>query len=166
MAQPKLLKTIRPIFGYDEFGNVIRKENIDNIKGIYAIGIEDPVYHEDTVVKTKVGLGGLNDMKEGGLLPRIRSYYIAFPDGVWEYAFLILKQKRNPKDFLRKIEKEVHQELDKIKARYKTKYLTWTKNKPEWFQLSIKKLREIFVIIKNRYPKQLEVIYPSEIENP
>jgi hypothetical protein len=160
----KVLKTIRRIFGYDEHGKKVWKENIDNIKGIYAIGVDDPIDEEDTIVKTKVGLGGLNEEKEGGLLPRIRSYYIAFPDGVWEYCFLILKQQRNTKDFLRKVEKEVHFELDKLKARYQTKYTTWTKNKPEWFQLSIKKLRDVFVMIKNRYPKLLEVIFPSEYE--
>jgi hypothetical protein len=160
----KTLKTIRTIFGYDEHGNIIRKENIDNIKGIYAIGIDDPVYNEDTIVKTKVGLGGLNETREGGLLPRIRSYYIAFHDGVWEYAFLILKNRNNPKDFLRNIEKEVHQELDKLKTRYITKYTTWTRRKPEWFQISIQRLRDVFVAIKNRYPKQLEVIFPSEFE--
>ena len=61
----KTLKTIRRIFGYDEHGNKVWKENIDNIKGIYAIGIDDPIDEEDTIVKTKVGLGGLNEEKEG-----------------------------------------------------------------------------------------------------
>ena len=160
------LKTVRYIFGYDEYGKPIRVDNINNVKGIYAIGLDDPVSEEKTLVHAKVGLGGLTQLNEGGLLPRIRSYYTCFPDGVWEYAFLISTRKQPPKGFLAEIEHEVHQELDKRNFRYKTKYLTWSKRPPELFVCSIEDLRRIFLLVKQRHPKHLQVVYPSEFEQP
>ena len=56
------LKTVRYIFGYDEYGKPIRVDNINNVKGIYAIGLDDPVSEEKTLVHAKVGLGGLTQL--------------------------------------------------------------------------------------------------------
>ena len=160
----KPIRTVRYIFGYDENGNPVRVDNINNVKGIYAIGVDDPVKEEDTIVHAKVGLGGLTQKNEGGLLPRIRSYYTCFPDGVWEYAFLISTRKQPPTGFLAEIEREVHREMDKRKYRYETKYTTWVRRPPEWFVCSIKELRNIFKIVKQRHPKHLQVVFPSEYE--
>ncbi len=159
MTKGKPIKTIKEIEGYDEFGEYVYLGNDDSYKGIYAIGLSDPVAKdpEDTIVLAKIGLGGLRK-DTGGLLKRIRSYYIAWPDGCWIYALLL--SLANDATFLRKVEKEVHKELSKF--RYKSKYLTSLREQ-EWFKCSIRQIRQAFLKVKHRYPNDLFVIYPSEI---
>lgn len=83
------------------------------------------------IKKTKIGLGGLKQ-EPGGLLERLRSYYIAYPDGFWIYSLLITV-KDDPK--------LVHELLDK--KRYKSKYLT-NLRVSEWFKASIKQKRHVY----------------------
>ncbi len=159
MTRGKPIKTIKAIEGYDEFGEKVDLGNEDSYKGLYAIGLTDPQpkKQEDTIVLAKIGLGGLTT-NAGGLLKRIRSYYIAWPDGCWIYGLLL--SLKNDATFLRKIEKEVHEELEKY--RYKSAYLT-SLRKPEWFKCTIKQIRQAFLKVKHRYPHDLFVLYPSEI---
>jgi hypothetical protein len=160
MRKPKIMKTIKSIDGYDEFGEWVSLGNEDAYKGLYAIGLDDPdtKKQEHTVVKAKVGLGGLTT-DTGGLMKRIRSYYIAWPDGCWIYALLLTLD--NDAKFLRKVEKEVHSLLEK--HRYKSLYLTNLK-KAEWFQCSIATIRKAFLDVKERYPDKLFVLFPSDAE--
>lgn len=156
----KVIKTVQDIVGVDENNHKKVIPNTDNVKGIYAIGIDDPIKEERTIVKAKIGLGGLNEAKEGGLLKRIRSYYICFPDGVWIYCVLQIKRYvRIPEGFLRKIEKEVFAELKS--QRYNTEYKTWTTHRPEWFMASIKSIRNAFRNVAHRHPDYLEVLFPN-----
>ena len=154
----KIIKTIKPVKGYDQYGNQVEITNSDKYKGIYAIGLDDPEKGEKTNVKAKIGLGGLTS-NDGGLLKRIRSYYICFPDSVWIYSLLITLEK-DPK-FLRQVEKEIHSLLEK--KRYKGEYLTNLK-KSEWFKASIKQIRNAFVKINKKYPSQTFILFPSELE--
>ncbi len=160
MPKSKEMKTIRPIKGYTREGKPVSITNYNKYKGIYAIGIDDPdpKKAEKTVVRAKIGLGGLTK-NEGGLYPRIRSYYICFPDGVWEYALLLSLE--NDAKLLKKIEKDIHTIL--AKKRYKSKYLTNLKES-EWFQASIKQIRDAFKKVNDKYPDQTFVIFPSEYE--
>ena len=155
---PKVMKTIKSIEGYDEFGEWVSLGNEDAYKGIYAIGLDDPVKEDKSIVKAKIGLGGLTT-NTGGLLKRIKSYYIAWPDGCWIYALLLTLD--NNATFLRKVEKEVHHVLNKY--RYKSSYLTHLR-KPEWFRCTIGMIRQAFVDVKNKYPDKLFVLFPSEYE--
>jgi len=162
---PKQIIAVRDIHGYDQDGKPVKIPNFDSYKGIYAIGLDEPIHEEDTIVKSKIGLGGLNNEKDGGLLQRIRSYYTAFPDGVWEYAFLISKRKRVPKGWLGEIEREVHQLLDERKTRYETQYTkAYAKRLPEWFKCKIKVIRWVFKKVQQKYPTLLEAVFPSEHE--
>jgi hypothetical protein len=155
---PKVIRTIKPIKGYNENGVWVELDNSDLYKGIYAIGLDDPVKEDKTVVKSKIGLGGLTS-NEGGLLKRLRSYYIAYPDGMWIYSLLFTVNK-DP-NFLRKVEREIHEVLSK--KRYKSLYLTNLKES-EWFKASIKQIRNAFVKVSHRYPNETFIVFPSEEE--
>lgn len=155
---PKQIKTIKPIKGFNENGVWVELDNTDLYKGIYAIGLDDPVKEESTIVKSKIGLGGLTS-NEGGLLKRLRSYYIAFPDGMWIYCLLFTVDK-DP-DFLRKVEREIHELLSK--KRYKSQYLTNLKES-EWFKASIRQIRNAFVKVNKRYPNRTFIVFPSDYE--
>lgn len=155
----KRIKTIDVIKGYDQYENYVEIDNVDNIKGIYAIGQDLKKTKGDSqIVLAKIGLGGLNMRNEGGLLKRLKSYYIAYPDGFWEYSFLLTLKK--DEKFLRQLEKEIHDKLEKY--RYKSEYLTNLK-KPEWFKTSIKKIREVFVEVHNEYPNDTYVVFPATL---
>lgn len=154
----KRIKTIKPIKGFNENGVWVELDNTDLYKGIYAIGLDDPIKEMKTIVKAKIGLGGLTS-NEGGLLKRLRSYYIAYPDGMWLYCILFTVNK-DP-DFLRKVEKEIHALLSK--KRYKSAYLTNLKTS-EWFKASIQQIRNAFVKVSHRYPNETFIVFPSEAE--
>lgn len=158
----KPIKTIKEIVGYNHLGVKYSLGNVDAYKGIYAIGIDDPDVDlkdaTDTVVLSKIGLGGLTNSSHSGLLKRIKSYYIAFPDGVWIYS-LLLTLKKDPK-FLRTVEKEIHAILEK--KRYKSQYLT-NLRKPEWFKCSIKDIRNAMTKVHLRYPDETFIMFPSEV---
>lgn len=155
---PKTIKTIKPIKGYNQMGEYVEISNSDMYKGIYAIGMDDPIQEEQTVVKSKIGLGGLTN-NEGGLLKRLKSYYIAYPDGFWIYAVLITLRK-DPQ-FLRQAEKDIHRRL--ARKRYKSKYLT-NLRVSEWFQASIEDIRQAFIKVNEKYPDDTFIIFPSEFE--
>lgn len=157
-----IIKTIKPIKGYNQYGVKVEITNSDQYKGIYSIGLDNPDEDESkadkTVVKTKIGLGGLTT-DEGGLLKRMKSYYIAYPDGYWIYCLLITL-KKDPK-FLRDIEKKIHQRLNK--KRYKSNYYT-NQRQSEWFQAKIKEIRDAFVYVSNKFSDDTFIIFPSEYE--
>ena len=157
---PKVIRTIKELKGYNDKGVWIELDNSDVYKGIYSIGMDDPLpgKQENTVVKSKIGLGGLTG-NEGGLLKRLRSYYIAYPDGMWIYCILFTLSK-DP-DFLRKIEREIHALLDN--KRYKSPYLT-NLRVSEWFKASIKQIRNAFLKVHKKYPEETFILYPSELE--
>jgi hypothetical protein len=154
------IKTIKPIKGYNQYGVYVEIPNSDLFKGIYAIGLDDPdeTKQDNTIVKSKIGLGGLRE-DAGGLLERMRSYYIAYPDGYWIYCLLLTVEK--DAKLLNKLETEIHDLLDK--KRYKSKYLT-NLRKSEWFRASIKQIRNAFVKVNKKYPKETFIIFPSEYE--
>jgi hypothetical protein len=154
----KQIKTIKPIKGYNQHGVKVEITNSDQYKGIYSIGMDDPDEEEKTKVKSKIGLGGLT-LNEGGLLKRLKSYYIAYPDGFWIYCLLITLNK-DPK-FLREIEKKIHRRL--AKKRYKSQYFT-NQRESEWFQATIKEIRDAFVHVSNQNPNDTFIIFPSEYE--
>lgn len=157
---PRPIQTIKPIKGYNENGVWVELDNTDLYKGVYSIGMDDPKRGVATVVKSKIGLGGLSS-SAGGLLKRLRSYYIAYPDGMWLYS--ILFTVNNNPEFLRKMEKEIHAVLES--KRYKSLYLTHLR-KPEWFKASIKQIRDAFVEVSHRYPGDTFILFPSEDEEP
>jgi hypothetical protein len=155
---PKAIKTIKPIEGFDEFGERVSIGNVDQYRGVYSIGLDlDPKKQEESTEMSKIGVSGLGTQQRG-LLSRIRSYYIAFPDGVWIYALLI--STNSDRKFLLKVEKEVHKELEKY--RYRSPYLTNLRN-AEWFKTNISTIRQAFLTVKQRYPDDLYVLYPSKI---
>ena len=165
MNAPKQFHAVRDIYGYDENNRHVRLHNFDTYKGIYAIGLDPPKNEEATTVMAKIGLGGLTQRHEGGLISRIRSYYTCFPDGVWEYCFLVTKNKMPPKGFLGKIEREVHAELDKRNKRYSSPCTReYCKKDPEWFKCTIRQIRMVFLIVMKRYPDDLYFVAPSEKE--
>jgi hypothetical protein len=156
-TEPKTMKTIKPIKGYNQYGQFINLTNSDKYKGLYSIGMDDPVNEEETIVKSKIGLGGLT-ANTGGLFKRIRSYYIAYPDGMWIYALLITTNNK----IIRELEKRVHTLLSDV--RYKSEYLTHLR-KPEWFKTTIQHIRDVFQQVADEYrDKDVYVMFPSEYE--
>jgi hypothetical protein len=155
---PKIIRTIKELKGYSDKGVWIELDNSDVYKGVYAIGMDDPIKEEQTIVKSKIGLGGLTG-NEGGLLKRLRSYYIAYPDGMWIYS-VIFTLKSDP-DFLRKLEREIHSLLDS--KRYKSPYLTNLRTS-EWFKATIKQIRAAFIKVHQKYPDDTFILLPSERE--
>lgn len=157
----KTFRTIKAVKGYSpkDDGNLdfVDLSNTDSYKGIYSIGIDDPIHGDKTVVKSKIGLGGLTS-NAGGLYKRITNYYIAFPDGVWIYALLVTKNEK----IVRELEREVHKLLED--KRYKSEYLT-NLRKAEWFKASIQHIRNIFKQVAIKFKNQgVKVIFPSEYE--
>lgn len=159
---PKRFRTIKSVKGYSPTDDgkleFIDLTNADAYKGVYSIGLDDPVQEENTIVKSKIGLGGLNASNVGGLYKRLTSYYIAYPDGMWIYALLITKDS----SIVRDLERRVHSLLEN--KRYKSQYLT-NLRKPEWFRASIKQIRDVFKKVAKEFKdKGVKVIYPSEYE--
>jgi T5orf172 domain len=158
--EAKVFRTIKNVKGYTPTANgfeFIDLTNADKYKGIYSIGLDDPVRGEQTIVKSKIGLGGLTT-NTGGLFKRLTSYYIAYPDGFWMYALLITKDNK----IVRDLEKAVHSRLND--KRYKSDYLT-NLRVSEWFRAKIKEIRKVFQEVAEEFKtKGVKVIYPSEFE--
>lgn len=112
---------------------------------------------EDAPAICKIGYGS-------SLFRRIDQYKIAFYDGVWEVALVLVTDKskhKNLRRFLAELEKYVHVELKK--HRIKPLWNTYTEHKqPEWFATKISVLRNAFKKLKHRYKSDIRVLFPFQ----
>lgn len=128
--------------------------------GLYCISpdIEDIFeQHENSNAICKIGYGS-------SLFRRIDSYKIAFVNGVYEVALVLVSDKKQHpslRKFLSEIERFVHRELKKY--RVKPLWNTYTVGKyPEWFETRIYVIRRAFKALKHKYGDSIRVLFPFQ----